>query len=305
VIVVTGVSGLLGASFAHSAQTRGWDVLGLYGRHPIKVPGTRCVQVDLTEGDSARRLLEGHRAEWIVHCAAATDVDWCQEHPRDARFINAEVSGSLAAIARESGAGFVYVSTDSVFDGRAGRYPEDALPAPLNEYARSKLAGETAVRRELAQTLVVRTNFYGWSAQPRMSLAEWVLSRLETGQRVPGFSDVVFTPMLTNDLSSVILDMMSLRLQGTYHVAGSELCSKYEFAIRLADVFSLDRRLVDATSVGGSSLRAPRPRDTSLNTGKVSRALGKTMPDLSSGMKRLRMLRDAGFLAELRKWRGD
>jgi dTDP-4-dehydrorhamnose reductase len=303
-IVVTGASGLLGASFVHSAQTDGWDVLGLYGKHPIKIPGARCVHVDFAEGDSARRLLEGHRFEWIVHCAAATDVDWCQEHPREAGLINAEVSGSLAAVARESGAGFVYVSTDSVFDGKGGCYSEDMLPAPVNEYARSKLAGEEAVRGELARALIVRTNVYGWRALPRLSLAEWMLSMLESGQRVPGFSDVVFTPILVNDLTGIILEMMTRGLCGIYHVAGAESCSKYEFALRLAEVFALDRRLVDDASLGSSALRAPRPKDTSLNTRRISQALGKSMPDLISGLKGLRMLRESGFLAELREWRG-
>jgi hypothetical protein len=73
-------------------------------------------------------------------------------------------------------------------------------------------------------------NIYGWNAQNKESLAEWVLRRLEEGRDVPGFTDVFFTPLLANDLAAILFAMLQRELTGLYHVVGSERISKFEFA---------------------------------------------------------------------------
>ena len=211
------------------------------------------------------------------------------------------MSSALATVAAHFGSQFVYISSDSVFDGTRGGYAEEDDVAPVNAYARSKLEGEIAVRSASPDSLVVRTNIYGWNMQPKASLAEWILSRLEAGSEVPGFQDVVFCPILVNDLGEVILEMLGRRLTGLFHVAGSEACSKYEFALRLAGMFGLDRGLVRPTSVEHSALRAPRPKNTSLCTARVGRALDRPMPSLDAGLERFKALRDSGFVAHLKQ----
>jgi dTDP-4-dehydrorhamnose reductase len=210
--------------------------------------------------------------------------------------VNVEMSGRLAALAAQTGAQFVYISSDSVFDGVRGSYAEEDQVKPVNAYARSKLDGETAVR-----ALVVRTNIYGWNMQPKTGLAEWILSQLESGSEVPGFQDVIFCPILVNDLGDAILEMLERKLSGLYHVAGSEPCSKYEFALHLAGTFGLDKALVRPSSIEQSTLQAPRPKNTSLRTARIHRALGRAMPSLDAGLLRFKALRDSGFVARLRQ----
>ncbi|MDQ5846633.1 MAG: dTDP-4-dehydrorhamnose reductase [Acidobacteriota bacterium] len=290
-ILVTGASGLLGASFVSVARQYHRPLVALSHQHPVAGSGLESVTVDLTDQQEVEKLLHSLRPTWIVHCAALTDVDGCEEQPDKARLINTTVSRNLAREARILGAGLVYISTDSVFDGEKGDYSEDDIPNPLNVYAQSKLAGEQAVREELAESLIVRTNIYGWNVQKKLSLAEWMLARFEAQQTIPAFEDVIFSPILVNDLSEILLNMMERRMTGLYHVTGSESCSKHQFALNLATVFGMDRQLVKATSIADSSLKAPRPRNTSLSTVKVERTLGKAMPDLLSGLKHFKALR--------------
>ncbi|MCG2728030.1 MAG: sugar nucleotide-binding protein [Candidatus Methanoperedenaceae archaeon] len=168
-------------------------------------------------------------------------------------------------------------------------------------YAKSKLAGEDAVRSEIEDSLIVHTNIYGWNMQQgKQSLAEWILKRFENGEAVPGFHDVTFTPILVNDLSDVILDMIGVGLKGLYHVAGSEPCSKYDFALRLAEIFGFQNALVRLASIEDSLLKAPRPKNTSLKTEKVSQELGRMMPDLNSGIRHFNRLLVSGFAARLK-----
>jgi len=204
-------------------------------------------------------------------------------------------------MATQFGSQFVYISSDSVFNGKRSDYVEDDEVLPINVYARSKREGEIAVRAAAPDALVVRTNIYGWNMQPKTNLAEWILGRLEKGTEVLGFQDVVFCPILVNDLGDIILEMLERRLNGIFHVAGSQACSKYEFALRLAAVFGLDAALVKPTTIDRSDLRTPRPKNTSLCTKRIHLALGKPMPSLETGLKRMKALQDSGFAAQLKQ----
>ena len=219
--------------------------------------------------------------------------------------INAQVPGELAAGARSVGARFVYISTDAVFDGVSGGYQESDPVAPSNWYARGKAAGEAAVLREMPEALVLRVNIYGWNLQPKSSLAEWVLARLQSAETVPGFVDTTFAPVLANDLADWILRLVALGCSGIYHVASSDWCSKYQFARSIAQVFQLDPSLVLESRLDASSLSAPRPRNTWLRADKLADALGHGMPTVCEGLRRFRALRDNGFFGRLKAASAD
>jgi dTDP-4-dehydrorhamnose reductase len=304
-IVITGASGLLGANILLSLQQAGQPVAGVYHAHPVRLAGAETVAADLADPPAAAEAVRKLRPSWVVHSAGVTNVDWAEQHPDFTRVVNVEATRHLARAAKQAGSGFVYISTDSVFDGNRGGYCEDDATAPVNVYARTKLEGEHASLEELPGCLVVRTNIYGWNAQSKNSLAEWILGRLESGQDVPGFADVTFAPILVNDLSDVLAEMMDRALSGVYHVTGSESCSKYDFACRLAEVFGCPPRRVRATSVDDSLLEAPRPRHTSLDTSRIVATLGRAMPDVPAGLRRFRALRDGGFVRLLKSMTGE
>ncbi len=303
-LVVTGASGLLGVSVLRSAVDLGWETVGLCHQHVIRDPAMQVARVDLTDDSATRKLLFDLRPDAIVHCAAATGVDWCEDNPKRAEAINVQATAVLAETAAALNARFVYVSTDSVFDGKRGGYVETDEPAPLNVYARSKLAGERETRRRNPSGMVVRVSIYGWNAQNKDSLAEWVLRRLEEGRDVPGFTDVFFTPILVNDLVPLLFAMLQQELTGLYHVAGSERISKFEFARRVAATLGFDPARVTPCRVKDMTLRAARPLDVSLNTGKIGIALGRSMPGVDSGLCEFRELRGHQYPQQLKSYLG-
>jgi dTDP-4-dehydrorhamnose reductase len=300
VLLITGSGGLLGANLLFFARGRGLDSVGVYYRHGFQLPGTRLVQVDLTDRSAVDEVVGKVRPSWIIHCAGLTNVDACEENPELARRSNSDATRYLAAAARRVGSRMLAVSTDAVFDGKRGLYSEEDRPAPVNVYAETKLQGEQAATDELENALIVRTNIYGWNLQDKRSLADWMLHLMEAGTVVPGFTDVFFSPILVNDLAEVFLEMIDKRLSGIYHVAGSEASSKFNFARRVAETFGLSTALVRRTSVDESGLRAPRPKNVSLVTVKIAAALGRSMPDISSGLAGFKELRDSGYAARLR-----
>lgn len=296
---MTGASGLLGASLVAMAQEEGYAVTGVYYRHCVWVDGVRALAADLTHEAEIRRIFEKVRPSIVVHCAAATDVDWCEVHPEAAYKINVTVPSSIAEITSRSGARLLYISTDSVFDGESGDYSETDHAAPVNVYATTKLQAEDEVLGQDPTAAIARVNLYGWkprwNLQRKDSLAEWIVKQLTAGKTVPGFSDVRFCPVLVNDLAEILLALSERNLSGIFHVVGSESVSKYEFARRVASAFGFDPNQVLATSMFDAKLKAKRPRDTSLNTAKICAALERSMPNVDAGLRRFAQLRQNDY----------
>ena len=299
---MTGATGLLGATLVHEAVARGHRVIAMARRHGLIADGVVPLRCDLSAPAAAGVLEALPHVDRIVHCAAVTDVDLCESAPSLAQRVNVAGTRQLARFARRKGVDFVYISTDSVFDGRRGGYREDEPPAPLNVYARSKVEGERAVREELPDDrwLIVRTNLHGWNAQPKSSLSEWFLARAERSQRSVGFVDVIFGPLLVNDLGDALLDLVAAGRTGIYHLASRDAISKYEFGALVCREFGFDTRLVVPGSIAEAPLRAERPRNTSLDTTKAASELGRELPTVADGLRRFRELRLAGWPALLR-----
>lgn len=299
-VVVTGGSGLLGSNLALEFCRRGHQVTAVYRQHRFHIDGVTAVRCDLTNPREVARLLGTSQPNWIVHCAAATNLEWCESHPAECLRINAETPGEIAAAARSLGAGMVYISTDAVFDGTAGGYRETDSPAPVNRYGYSKARGEDNVRRSMPAALILRTNIYGWNLQPKTSLAEWALARLQRGLPVPGFRDVWFSPVLVNTLAGWTLELIEAGRSGTFHAASHGHASKYDFLRELAGVFKLSALLVQDASVADSPLTAPRPKNTWLSCDKLAAILARPLPTIREGLDSFRTLGANGFAEGLK-----
>jgi len=299
-ILVTGASGLLGSNLILGGVKSGRTMGAITNRHRIRLAGVKTWQADLTDTETVGSAIREARPEVIVHCAAQTNLDAAEKDPSGTERINVDASRTLATAAAEVGAQFVYISTDAIFDGTRSWNKETDPANPLSLYGRTKYEGELACIDANPKTLIARINIYGWNALPKNSLAEWMLGKLEAGERFPGFADVYFCPMLVNDLSDILLTMVDKKLTGVYHVCGSERISKYEFGVKLAHVFGLDESNVLRSSVKDSALVAPRALDISMSTERISAALGRKMQTAEEGLRRFAELRGVGFPTELK-----
>ncbi|MEX0787843.1 MAG: sugar nucleotide-binding protein, partial [Anaerolineales bacterium] len=154
---------------------------------------------------------------------------------------------------------------------------------------------EVAVAEALPSSLIVRTNFYGWNVQPKLSLAEWFLQRLRTGLPCPGFVDVTAAPLLANDLARILIGMVERACAGVYHVVSRECVSKFEFGRRVASTFGLDPGRIQPVQVEEAGLRARRAKQLCLRVDKLEAELGRRLPDIQDGLARFRALGESGF----------
>ena len=301
-ILITGTSGLLGSNLVMSLKDR-YDVIGTDINNSIKFPDIEYKTMDICVSDSVKEIIFSVKPHVIIHCAAETRVDYCEDNPDAAFLVNVRGTEIIAGACREIGSKIVYISTDSVFDGFKGFYNESDKTAPLNVYAKSKLSGEQVVAKQAGYFLILRTNIYGWNAQAKTSLAEWILDSVSNGKRIPGFEDIIFAPLLVNDLALLIDKMIGRGLGGLYHVNAANKCSKLEFAKMICKLFSKDEALVYAGKSDEINFKARRPKDTSLDISKIKQDLGENMPGVLDGLTHFRQLWENGYVKQLRSGR--
>lgn len=298
-LLITGASGLLGNNLAwYFART--FDVLGLYNTHPVVIPGVRTERCDLTNRNACHRALEGFGPDVVIHCASLANVDQCESDPERSECLNATLTRQIADALEGTGAQLVYISTDSVYEGTHGRYTEEDPVLPLNVYGKTKWEGEKPVL-ERPGGLVLRTNLFGWNIQDKKSLGEWILGELAAGRPIDGFRDALFSTIYTLELARIIDVAIRQKLSGLYNCGSSDSCSKYEFALKIADRFGFDRSLVRPISIDDFRFRARRGKNLSISTSKIEAALGYRMPTIDRSVDEFYRDWRCGVPGELRE----
>lgn len=221
------------------------------------------------------RELDRLSPDLIVHAAALTNVDRCEEAPVEARRVNAEIAQNVALASARKNVSLIHVSTDHLFGGDGSFYLEDDPPQPLNEYGRSKLLAEKLVQDVCPRVLILRTNFFGWGFAQRQSFSDWIIYNLRAEKQLTLFDDVYFTPILADDLAAAAHELIERGCSGIFNLVGDERVSKYDFALRLADRFALPPGLIQHGAMHGNGSAAVRPRDMSLNNTKARDVLGR------------------------------
>lgn len=203
-ILLTGANGMLGR-----------DVMAeLAATHQVH-PFPRQA-LDVTDPEAIRRAVAQVDAELIINCAAYTDVDGCESHPRDANRLNALAPRYLAVAAERAGAALLHISTDYVFDGTASTpYTEFDPVGPVTAYGRSKLAGEEEIRRHCAHHFILRTAWlYGAHGG---NFVDTMLRLSGERDRLSVVVDQVGNPTWTVELVRVIGRLIDTDAYGTYH----------------------------------------------------------------------------------------
>jgi len=240
------------------------------------------VSIDVADEQSVTRVVLVSQPTVVIHCAAETDVERCERDPNHAFQVNVLGTQYLAKAAPS--AKFIYISTDSVFDGERGLYSESDEPGPLNVYAQTKLAGEQVAREHCEDCLVVRTNIFGTGTASRSSLADWALEKAAQGESMIGFCDVYFSPLFVGDLAQMILRSVNRDIQGLLHAGSQNRWSKMQFLRGMLSEFGFDQTLVRQGRSDGAVFLASRPKDTSLDTQMISRVLELEMPTVQEGL---------------------
>jgi dTDP-4-dehydrorhamnose reductase len=260
------------------------------GRRPL-ADSDRHFEGDL-EDDRFLEVLSRAAPEAVIHLAALTDAELCEEQPARAEASNAEASARLASAVARSCARFLLVSTDLVFDGTSAPYTESDAAFPLSVYGRTKLAGERRAAATLGERACVArlALLYGTRASltSRPSFIERSVARASRGERVVLFEDEFRTPVYVEDAASgLALLLEHPRPPALVHLGGPERCSRLEMGIQALSAFGISTDLAEPSSRSSAGSRAPRPRDVSLSS-SLAVAHGFRARTLAEGLSTMR-----------------
>ena len=276
-ILVTGASGLLGGALLKEASKSGVTVVAGYSRN--KVEGG--LRMDITKSDEVERAIRRVAPDFVVHAAAFTDVDACETELLRAWEVNALGTKYVTDACDEHGAKMVYISTDYVFDGENGPYSEEDPTHPINVYGESKLAGERFAMGRPDNAVARVCVLYG---ADKPNFVTWVINALRANTPINVVSDQLNTPTYVGSCARALLRLCELDLCGVYHVSGREQISRYAFAREIADVFQLNKKLINVTTTDTLKQQARRPMNSSLNVTKAERDLGMRLADVREGL---------------------
>lgn len=287
-VLVTGSNGLLGQKVSEflvrgSACT---VILASIEKKPVReLPSSEYVQLDITSKKEVKHVVAGSQPDVIINCAAMTNVDECERERELAWKINVEGVEHLIEVARKTDAKVIHISSDYIFDGKAGPYDEEARPNPLSYYGKSKLASENALRSSGLPYFIARTMvLYGYATGVKMNFALWLVQSLEKNVPVRIVDDQYGNPTLADDLAHGIASAVELNRSGIYNLAGRNIVNRYEFALQLARVFGFDPALISTMKTSQLRQPAARPLKSGLITLKAEVELGFKPSTVEEGL---------------------
>ena len=260
-ILITGAGGFIGTRIAGHFRT-GHETTALF-RHDL----------DISDESSVADVVSRIRPDLIVNCAVL-GLEASEADPEMARAVNINGPANLGRAAANIGCAVVHFSTNYVFRGdrRDGYYTIDDEPQPVNVYGETKWAGEQALAAECASHFVVRTSWvYGGS---NLSFFDRAINALRVGEPVDAIADYWGSPTFVDDLVKRIQQIIDHGRFGTYHVANSGVCSKYEFAIAATRTLEADVELVSPVFAEQLGSSVTRPEYTPIQC-KLSAELGQ------------------------------
>lgn len=257
-VLVTGANGMLGQDLCPMLEDCGYEVIE-----------TDVDNLDITDELQAMRVISDVNPDYVIHCAAYTNVDNAEEYLKTAELINVKGTENIAKACSANDAVMVYISTDYVFDGTASTpYEPDSKTNPISNYGLTKCKGEEAVRKYCEKHYITRTSWlYGHHGK---NFVETMISLADKSE-LKVVDDQVGCPTWTVDLSDAIITLIDEEATfGTYHTCGGGSTSWYGFAKEIFNTAGLNVNLKPCTTKEFPR-QAKRPAYSIMNNGGLLR----------------------------------
>lgn len=267
-IVVTGAAGFLGYHLARLAAAD-YEVYGFYHNKQVTTAGVTMLRCDITNYIETGNVLDDIEPDALIHLAAVSDANYCQQHKGESFTVNVEATENLAGICSDFNIPFVFASTDLVFDGKKGRYREGDAKNPLSLYGEQKAKAEEDTVKIYPKSLIVRLPLmFGAAEAGEGKYLQQFITKLKAGEAVKLFLDEYRSVCGAKSISAGILHFLFTQ-SGVLHLAGKQRLSRYEFGLKAAKAFGLNESLIESCLQKDVVMAAPRPADVSLDVSKA------------------------------------
>ncbi len=289
-VLIIGGSSLLGK---YLAKTRPDDCdlfLTWYRNIPeVSTATTIWHRLDVRIREDVFELFELVKPDVVIHCAAIGSVDYAKDHYQEVSAVNVSGVKYVALAANYYGAVMVYISSNAVFSGKEPPYNENSALNPVNDYGIIKMLAERTVKDIAKKWIIIRPFLlYGWPYPGgRTNWAKSIIEKL--GQSEESYKlvdDHIWMPTHAGGVAEAIWRLL-YQDEGIYNVASPERATLYEFGLKVCEVFSLEKNLIQPIESDYFPSLAKRPHDTSYDLVRLSEA-GIMLSDIKTGLEKMR-----------------
>ncbi len=275
-ILITGANGMLGQRLIKFFMKQKYVEVFMTSLEEKSCFGyNNYAQVDLSKRDEVKKVIYDFYPDFIIHTAAYTNVDGCETQRELSWKVNVKSVEYIAEASRLIDAHLIHFSTDYVFDGKNGPYTEVDIPCPISYYGKTKLASENIIKLISPLYTIIRTNvLYGPALYGRPDFVKWVVASLRENKTIRIVTDQVNNPTFTDDIIQAVSKITEYKKQGLYNIGGKEFLNRFDFTLRIADYFNLDKKLIEPILTETLKQPAPRPLKSGLINLKAQTELG-------------------------------
>lgn len=290
-VLVTGGTGILGKAIMETCPPN----IQLFITHwekswaedlpcPVKL-------LDVTDRENTlRTITDWEKPDVVIHAAGIANVDLAEKERSLAKGINVDGTKNVINACLSNGIKLIYVSTNAVFDGNNPPYSENSERNPVNYYGKLKVEAENLVIDSGLEFSIVRAILmYGWhfnQSRPN-PVTNWI-RLLSEGKTINVVDDRYTQPLYAYDCANTLWEIVNQDRTGIYNVSGADRVNLFEFAMKTADIFELNKELIQPVPSTYFPEIAPRPIDTSYSISKVIKELNIHPMGIEEGLTHMK-----------------
>ena len=282
-LFVFGIGGLTGSKLSEVARDD-FEIFGSYNFRNPKLSFVKSVNLDITNTNKIRQILEEIKPEVVINTTGINNVDYCEKHPEEACKINVLAVKEICKITKKIGTKLVHLSSDSVFDGNKQlSYVETDSSNPINYYGKTKLESENIVLENTDNVVVRASVLYGYllrniselesSSKKSINFGQWLINKLVSNEKVRIITDEYSSPIIADDFAQSILHIIKHCGSGIFHSAPKLQITRYDFSMKIAKSLGLPFELIEPISNKGLGRDVNTGFNKCLNSEKLSKNL--------------------------------
>jgi dTDP-4-dehydrorhamnose reductase len=244
------------------------------------------VKLDITNSEEVQKVITHISPDIIIHAAAIANLKLCREDQKNSFEVNVKGTYNVAQAAEKTGARMIYISSDLVFDGSKGYYKEEDIPEPICFYGKTKYEGEKIVASGNTNYCIARSALiYGYGVGLFHPFSEVVIDKLSHGRSVELYKDEYRSPIYIKNFCDIIFEIsLNNRIHGLYNICGTQRLSRFDFGLKIAELFGFNKRLLIPVLIGNSTLNEVRPKDCSMYNSKLNAAIKTGIQTIEEGL---------------------
>lgn len=287
-VLITGGTGLLGTALLKSAPKK-YKVIPTFLTNSSmeNYLGFKFYSLDITSVREIHKIFKTFNPKIVIHCAGIGSVDLCEKNKRLAYKVNVRGTKNIINACSKYNSKLIFISSNAVFDGNNPPYTENSKVNPANYYGKTKVLSENMIKKSKIDYVIVRLILmYGWNHfNERDNPVTWLIKKLTVKEKLKIVNDTYTNPILNIQAAKAIWSIVKLNKHGTFHVAGKECVNRFEFANLVADVFNLNKKLVEAVDSSYFKGIAMRMPNTTYDTSRMEKELLIKPLTIKNGLK--------------------